>query len=145
MREYESFFFNRIFRNENIEFFLIGGVNNQENFTELWDGRETKLLGYLTIFTDVELVQELEQLNLIHLLEGVSLDNERIIKHTRKFIENMTISKKHLDIENVKIYNTQINANGTSPPYNDFIKSVIQNDVPYNLIEKLKFPRKFNE
>lgn len=145
MREFESFFFNRIFRNENIEFFLIGGVNNQENFTEYWDGRDTKLLGYLTIFTGVELDQELEQLNLIHLIEGVSLDNERIIKHTRKFIEHMTISNKLLDIENVEVYNTQINANGTSDPYNDFIKSVIQNEVPYNFVEKLKFPSKFNE
>ncbi|WHT49713.1 hypothetical protein QNH10_09590 [Sporosarcina thermotolerans] len=59
MREYESFFFNRTFRNENIEFFLIGGVNNQENFTDYWDGRETKLLGYLTIFTDMSLIKSL--------------------------------------------------------------------------------------
>ncbi|MDW0117552.1 hypothetical protein QTL97_11440 [Sporosarcina thermotolerans] len=145
MREYESFFFNRTFRNENIEFFLIGGVNNQENFTDYWDGRETKLLGYLTIFTDVELDKELEQLNLIHLIEGVSQDNERIIKHTKKIISHMTISNKYLDIENVKVYNTQVHANGTSAPYNDLIKSIIQNDVPYNFVEKLKFPRKLNE
>lgn len=57
----------------------------------------------------------------------------------------MTISNKLLDIENVEVYNTQVHANGTSAPYHDLIKSVIQNDVPNNFVEKLNFPRKFND
>ena len=127
MPQYESYSFSRLFLNQNIEFFFILGVNNSDDFDEYWDGRLREVLGYAVIFNDFKAK---EQKNFIYLLNNANSNYSDVVKYTKKFIEQMTLSEKLSDRENFKIINTEIEGKLVSKPYKDFIKSVIKNEIP---------------
>lgn len=132
MSEYESYSFSRVFLNRNIEFFFIQGVNNSDNFDEFWDGRSIEVLGYAVIYFDFE---RMEQKNFIYLVDKDNRTFDDVIKYTKKFIDQMTVSENHYDRENFKIIKTDIDGKLVLKPYKDFIKSVVKNEIPESVIE----------
>jgi hypothetical protein len=134
MHQYESYSFSRLFLNQDIEFFFILGVNESDNFDEYWDGRLREVLGYAVIYNDFKAK---EQKNFIYLLNKGNSIYSDIVKYTKKFIEQMTISEKLSDRGNFKIIYTEIEGNLVSKPYKDFIKSVIKNEIPELVLDRI--------
>ncbi|WDV08179.1 MULTISPECIES: hypothetical protein [Lysinibacillus] len=126
MLQHESFSFSRLFLNRNLEFFFILGVNNSDNFDEYWDGRTIEVVGYAVIYIDFETN---EQKNFIYLIDNNN-NHDNVVKYTKKFIEQMSLSDKLSDRENYKILKTKINNRVVSEPYKDFIKIVVKNEIP---------------
>ncbi|MGD6942234.1 hypothetical protein ACQCT6_09355 [Cytobacillus gottheilii] len=134
MPKYESYSFSRLLLNRNLEFFFILGVNNPDNFDEYWDGRITEVLGYAVIFNDFTAK---DQKNFIYLLDKDNGLFDDIIKYTKKFIQQMTVSDKLSDWENFRIINTDIDGKRVLKPYEDFIKSVIKNEIPEVILDEI--------
>ncbi len=134
MSEYETYSFSRLFLNRDIEFFFILGVNDSDNFDEYWDGRTKEVLGYAVIFNNSETK---EQENFIFLIDKANRNYENIIKYTKKFIAQMTISEELSDSENFKIIKTEITERVVTKPYEHFIKKVIKNEIPESVLNEL--------
>ncbi|MDP1395297.1 hypothetical protein Q8G28_17595 [Lysinibacillus capsici] len=132
MLEYECYSFSRLFLNSNLEFFFILGVNNSDNFDELWDGRNIEVIGYTVIYIDSETN---EQKNFIYLIDYDNKKYDDAIKYTKKFIEQMSLSDKLSDTENFKIINTEVYSRVVSEPYKDFIKAVVKNEIPEFILD----------
>ncbi|MBD7983757.1 hypothetical protein H9649_04125 [Sporosarcina sp. Sa2YVA2] len=135
MSEFEYITFSRLYFDESIEFFFIQGVDNYENFTLWWDGRSYKVVGYLVSYVDVI---ENEQKNIIYLIEKEGRTFDWIIKHTRKFIENMSTSGRLTEWEDAEIIMTDIIGDSVLPPFTDFVKEVIQHEVPQAILDKIE-------
>lgn len=134
MSEYETYSFSRLFLNRNIEFFFILGVNDSDNFNEYWDGRTIEVLGYAVIFNNSKTK---EQENFIFLIDRTNRNYENIIKYTKKFIAQMTISEKLSDSENFKILITDVTERVVTKPYEHFIKKVLENEIPEPFLNEL--------
>ncbi|MBU5250943.1 hypothetical protein KQI46_03195 [Lysinibacillus capsici] len=131
MLNFENYSYSRLYLDQSLEFFFILGVNDSDNFDEYWDGRTIEVVGYVSIYTNTNGEQE----NYIYLINQTSRDYESIIKHTKQFINQMSLATNPLDKENFKISKTNILGKLVEPPYTNFIKSVIKNDIP-NIILK---------
>lgn len=127
MNKHEEYSFSRLFLNEYVEFFFILGINDSGNFDEYWDGRDIEVVGYAVIYKDS---QSNKQTNFIYLLDEVNVDDDIIIKHTKKFIQQMTVSENLVDQENFKISKTTIHSKVVSKPYQAFMESIVKDDIP---------------
>lgn len=127
MDEFESYSFSRLYRDENIEFFFIIGVNDPDDFDEYWDGRLTEVVGYAVIHNGFHAT---EQKNFIYLIDEEKREYDKAIKYTKQFIQQMSLSEELPDRENFKILKTDIKQRVLSYPYTDFIKMVVENEIP---------------
>lgn len=127
MNKHEEYSFSRLFLNEYVEFFFILGINDANNFDEYWDGRDIEVVGYAVIYKDIK---SDKQTNFIYLLEEVDVDENRIIQHTKKFIQQMTMSEDLVDQENFRISKTNIHSKVVSKPYQAFMEKVVKDDIP---------------
>lgn len=133
MSEFQSYSFSRLFLNRNIEFFFLQGVNNQDDFTEFYDLRVLEVVGYILIYNNHE-----EQKNFIYLIDKEDRDFDSIIKYTKQFINQMTLSDKLSDRENFEILTTDVNGRVVSPPYKNFIKNIVKNEIPESVLDELE-------
>lgn len=130
MSEFESYSFSRLYLDENIEFFLVIGVNDADDFSNEWDGRLLEVIGYAVIFTDKI---KGGQRNFLYLIDKRDREFDDAIKYTRKFIDQMSLSEILNDRENLKIIKTDIRADFLEPPYAEFVRKVIGNDIDVKL------------
>ncbi|MGD6845376.1 hypothetical protein ACQCVH_23105 [Bacillus infantis] len=89
---FESYYFTRLMRSPNLEFFFILGINDANNFDEYWDGRSVEVLGYLVIYTDV---QRKELVNYIYLIED-EIKNIKISLNTQKCLLMVFVHMQNL-------------------------------------------------
>ena len=134
MAEFESYSFSRLYRDENIEFFFIIGVNDSDDFDEYWDGRLKEIVGYVMIFTNK---YDREQDNFIYLIEKSSRRFEDIVRYTKRFVDQMSLSPNLSDRENFKISTTNINSHSVVSPYTPFIQSIVSEDLPQQILESM--------
>ncbi len=134
MLEHECYSFSRLFLNSNIEFFFIQGVNDSDNFDEYWDGRTIEVIGYAVIYIDFKTN---EQKNFIYLIDKDNRKYDNVIKYTKKFIAQMSLSEKLSDRENFKIIKTDIHVKLVSKPYKNFIKSIVKSEIPEFVLDEL--------
>ena len=136
MLKHESYSFTRLFLDRNIEFFFILGINESDNFDEFWDGRHIDVLGYAVIYIDFETNK---QKNLIYLINKNNIEYEKVIKYTKQFIQNMSLSEKFSDRENITILRTYVDQRVVHKPYEEFIKLIVKNEIPeFGFIKKFK-------
>ncbi|MFC5602013.1 hypothetical protein [Sporosarcina koreensis] len=135
MTEFEHITFSRLYFNGSIEFFFIQGVNSYENFTLWWDGRSYKVVGYLASYFDAV---EDERKSIIYLIEKEGRDFDRIIKHTRKFIEQMSTSGHLSEWENAEVVMTGVIGDSVLPPFTEFVKKVIKHEVPQSVLNEIR-------
>lgn len=133
MLEFERYSFTRLFLNRNLEFFFILGVNDADNFSDVWDGRRIEVLGYAVSHIN----REKEQENYIYLIDLIDRDFDNIIKYTKQFISQMSTSPKLSDRENAKIRKTNITGRFVEPPLSKFIKEVVGNDIPQSILNEI--------
>ncbi|MFC5467010.1 hypothetical protein [Lederbergia graminis] len=134
MSEFESYSFSRLFSNKYIEFFFIQGINNSDNFDEYWDGRSIEVIGYVVIYNNPE---KMEKRNLIYVINKCNRNFDNIIKYTKKFVEQMDISEDYFESDSFEINKTDIKGSLVLKPYTEFIKSVIENDIPTSVLDVL--------
>ncbi|QKX50252.1 hypothetical protein HF394_06425 [Planococcus glaciei] len=127
MTEFESYSFSRLYRDENMEFFFILGVNDSDNYDEYWDGRSLEPVGYAVIYLDVETEK---QKNFIYLIDKANRNYDDIVKYAKQFIQQMSLSEELSDRENFKVLKTEIKSRVINHPYNAFIKMVVKNEIP---------------
>ncbi|MEY2373776.1 hypothetical protein, partial [Lysinibacillus capsici] len=99
MSYFENYSYSRLYLDQSLEFFFILGVNDSDNFDEYWDGRTIEVVGYVSIYKNTNGEQE----NYIYLINQTNRDYESIIKHTKQFINQMSLATNPLDKENFKI------------------------------------------
>lgn len=133
MSEFQSYSFSRLFLNQNIEFFFLQGVNNQDDFTEFYDLRVLEVIGYILIYNSHE-----EQKNFIYLIDKKDRNFDSIIKYAKQLINQMTLSDKLSARENFEVLTTDVTGKVVSPPYKDFIKSVVKNEIPESVLDELE-------
>lgn len=134
MAEFESYSFSRLYRDENIEFFFIIGVNDSDDFDDYWDGRLKEVVGYVMIFTNKN---DRKQDNFIYLIEKSSRRFEDIVRYTNRFVDQMSLSPNLSDRENFKISTTNINGHSVVSPYIPFIQSIVSEDLPQQILETM--------
>lgn len=127
MAEFENYSFSRLYRDENIEFFFIVGVNDSDDFDEYWDGRLTEVVGYAVIYLDYKTKK---QKNFIFLIDKTNREYDNIVRYTKRFIQQMSLSEETSDRENFKILKTEVEKRVLEPPYNAFIKMVVKSEIP---------------
>lgn len=127
MLKHESYSFSRLFLDHKIEFFFILGINESDNFDEFWDGRLIDVLGYAVIYNDLETN---EQKNYIYLINKKNSEYDKVIKFTKLFIQQMSLSEKFSDRENFTVLKTDVDQRVVHKPYKDFIKAIIKNEIP---------------
>lgn len=142
MAEFESYSFSRLYRDENVEFFFIIGMNDSADFDDYWDGRLKEVLGYVMIFTNKN---DRKQENFIYLIEKSSRRFEDIIRYTKRFVDQMSLSPNLSDRENFKISKTNINGHFVEFPYIPFIQSIVGNDIPQQILESMTEETTFND
>ncbi|MGA3677287.1 hypothetical protein [Lysinibacillus agricola] len=133
MSEFETYTFSRLYLNKNLEFFFVIGVNDSDNFIDVWDGRILEVVGYTMIYIN----DEEEEKNYIYLIDKAGRDFEKIIKYSKQFISQMSLSPKFSDRENFVIKNTTIPGKCVEPPYSNFIKQIVGNDIPQSVLNEL--------
>lgn len=134
MAEFEGYSFSRLYRDENIEFFFIIGVNDSDDFDDYWDGRIKEVVGDALIFTDKN---ERKQKNFIYLIEKPFRKFEDIIRYTKRFVDQMSLSPNLYDRENFRILKTNINGHSVGFPYIPFIQTIIGNDIPQYILDSM--------
>ncbi|MED3554308.1 hypothetical protein [Cytobacillus praedii] len=134
MTEFESLSFSRLFSNKNFEFFFILGINDKDDFNDVWDGRLIEVVGYAVVYINDE---QTKHKKFIYLIDKVNRDFENIIRYTKKFIEQMYLSPIFSDSENFKILKTNIESAIVKPPYTSFIKSIVENEIPQTILDKI--------
>ena len=127
MAEFENHSFSRLYRDKNIEFFFIIGVNDSDDFDEYWDGRLTEVVGYAVIYLDFITKK---QKNFIFLIDKANREYDDIVKYTKQFIQQMSLSEEISDRENFKILKTEVKKRVLEHPYNAFIKMVVKSEIP---------------
>jgi hypothetical protein len=128
MEIFESYSFSRLYLDKNLEFFFILGVNDSDNFIDVWDGRYIEVIGYIVIYMN----HEKEQENYIYLIDKTDRNFENIIRYTKQFINQISLSPKLSDRENVKIQKTNVDGKFVRDPLS-FMKKVIGNDIPQSI------------
>ncbi|WP_223639107.1 hypothetical protein [Planococcus sp. 4-30] len=134
MAEFESYSFSRLYKDENIEFFFIIGVNDSDSFDDYWDGRLKEVIGYVMIFTNKN---NRKQENFIYLIEKSSRRFEDIVRYTKRFVDQMSLSPNLSDRENFKISKTNRTGQFVDSPYTPFIQSIVRNDIPHQILESM--------
>ncbi|MBD8014593.1 hypothetical protein [Planococcus wigleyi] len=127
MAEFENYSFSRLYRDENIEFFFIVGVNDSDDFDEYWDGRLTEVVGYAVIYLDYKTEK---QKNFIFLIDKTNREYDNIVRYAKRFIQQMSLSEEISDRENFKILKTEVKKRVLEYPYNAFIKMVVKSEIP---------------
>ncbi|MBB4823682.1 hypothetical protein HNO89_000902 [Sporosarcina luteola] len=75
--------------------------------------------------------------NFIYLISNKERNFESIIKYAKQFISQMILSDNICDRENFEIITTDIEGKLVSPPYEKFIKTIIENDIPDDVLNEL--------
>lgn len=132
MKEFDSYSFSRLYLNENIEFFFILGVKDEDNFIDVWDGRIIEVIGYAMIFTNKS---ESKQENFIYLIEKNGRKFEDVIRYTKQFINQMSFNP--IDGDDFEVSRTNVKGDVVDFPYIDFIKSIVRNDIPQEILQSM--------
>jgi hypothetical protein len=127
MFDFETYRFSRLYRSQKLEFYFIQGVNDQDYFDEYWDGRLLKVVGYVLMYQNNDKTTE----NYIYVINKTDGDYKPIIRYAKQFINNMSFRDNPFESENSKIIKTDINGSLVKKPYEDFIKSIIENEIQY--------------
>jgi len=134
MNEFEEYSYSRLFVDRNLEFFVIMGVNNADDFTYYWDQRLTEVVGYAVVYTNHK---QKKQENIIYLVDKDIRDFEKIIKYTKLFVSQMYLSIEYSNEENFEIHKTNINGKFIKTPYIDFVKKIIVEDIPSEILAEM--------
>ncbi len=134
MNNFKSYSFSRLLADSEIEFFLIVGLVEPDNFNEYWDGTGHQGVGYLVMFKNHKLTT-IE--NLIYLLPNSKSTHADIKRYTYHFAERMISADMYNYDVQFKIKKTSILGNSIGPPYIDFIRSIVGNDVPAALLKDI--------
>lgn len=132
---FEKYSFTRLCVTEKVEFFFIAGVNDADNFEWYWSGTLREVLGYIVIYTDHE---QQKQESHIYLIEHDHRNFEHITKYAKQFVYHM-LYLPYYDWENYIIHKTTVKQKGVVPPYVDFVRKIVEDDIPKSVIDEINY------
>lgn len=137
MNNFKSYSFSRLINHLEIEFYFILGLPEPDNFSEYYDLTGHQVVGYLVMYKKHK---KKETKNLIYLLPNTTKnENLEIKRHTHHFIQRMTTADMYdYDVE-FKIQQTKIKGKSVGPPYIDFVKTIVGNDIPIEILREIKY------
>ncbi len=132
MKIFESYSFTRLFHNKNFEFFFILGINDSDDFSIYVDQRTIEVLGYLVIYKN-SIIEK--NVNLIYLVENDTRDYKETIRYAQRFAMDMS-TQATFGPEDFIVRKTNTNPRVVSKPFIDFVKKIIDTDIPQYIIDE---------
>ncbi|KGR74008.1 hypothetical protein [Ureibacillus sinduriensis] len=134
MDKINAYSFSRLIAHSEMEFFFIQGLVNPDDFDEYWDGTGHMVLGYLAIYKN----HKLKKIEITkYLLSDYKIDFPNIRRYTHRFANQMVSAELiSYDIK-FRIKETKVSGNLVGPPYIDFVKEVIGDDIPSTVLDNI--------
>lgn len=135
MENFKVYSFSRLIAKNELEFFFILGLPNPENYSENWDGTGHTVVGYLAMYKKHDL-KEIK--NIIYLLSDYKSNFGDIERYTHQFAKYMISAEVHTYDIQFKVKQTKVKGSSVGPPYIDFVKIIVGNDIPESILNDIK-------
>lgn len=134
MENFKAYSFSRLIAHTEMEFYFILGLVNPDDFDEHWNGTGHKVLGYLAMYKNHKF-EKIE--NTIYLLSDYKIYSSNIGRYTHQFTNQMVSAELSTYDINFSIKETKVHGNLVGPPYIDFVKDIVGNDIPYPVLNDI--------